>query len=555
MKLIRFLLKRSKGISVFAVLAGVAAGISNSALLALISSALSGGHASAAQLVLPFAGLCLLMILSRVVSEGLLLRLSQTAVYELRMDLSRRILAAPLRHLEELGAHRLLATLTEDVPVIANTLTSIPVLCMQVAIVVSILVYMGWLSPLLLLYVLGFMVLGVATYQLATTRGIREMALARTQWDLLFDGFNALTGGAKELKLHHGRREAFFAKILRAAAAAVRRHNVKGISIFIAAASWGHFLFFVLIGLLIFTLPLFGEVSARTLTAYTITLLYMIGPLQIILNMFPELGRANVAVRKVEELGLSLAAHATESDSTTELGPGHTWGSLSLAGVTHAYRRERESSSFTLGPIDLTFHPGELVFLVGGNGSGKTTLAKLLTGLYVPESGELRLDSKLITDDNRESYRQLFSVVFSDFHLFESLLGLEAPELDAAAHDYMVRLQLDHKVQVSDGKLSTTELSQGQRKRLALLTAYLEDRPFYVFDEWAADQDPLFKETFYLRLLPELKSRGKTLLVISHDDRYYHLADRIIKLDYGRIEYDRPATHSSFAAESTASPR
>jgi putative ATP-binding cassette transporter len=193
-----------------------------------------------------------------------------------------------------------------------------------------------------------------------------------------------------------------------------------------------------------------------------------------------------------------------------------------------------------LGPIDFTLYSGELLFLTGGNGSGKTTLAKILTGLYVPEAGTIRLNGELITDENREYYREHFSVVFSDFWLFESLLGLENPTLDEQARDYLVRLQLDHKVDIQDGMFSTVRLSQGQRKRLALLTAYLEGRPIYVFDEWAADQDPFFKEFFYYCLLPELKSNGKTVVVISHDDRYYQIADRIVRLNEGRIIIDPP---------------
>jgi putative ATP-binding cassette transporter len=94
-------------------------------------------------------------------------------------------------------------------------------------------------------------------------------------------------------------------------------------------------------------------------------------------------------------------------------------------------------------------------------------------------------------------------------------------------------------VQVKDGSFSSIALSQGQRKRLALLTAYLEDRSIYVFDEWASDQDPMFKQIFYTQLVPELKQRGKTILVISHDDHYFHLADRIVKLDSGKLEYDQ----------------
>jgi putative ATP-binding cassette transporter len=178
------------------------------------------------------------------------------------------------------------------------------------------------------------------------------------------------------------------------------------------------------------------------------------------------------------------------------------------------------------------------VFIVGGNGSGKSTLAKLITGLYIPEAGEIRLDEELITEQNREWYRQHFSVVFSDFYLFDELWGLENSGLDSKVQEYLKVLQLDHKVKVTNGKFSTTALSQGQRKRLALLTAYLENRPIYLFDEWAADQDPAFKKIFYTELLTKLRDQGKTVLVISHDDRYFHLADRIVKLEYGKVEFD-----------------
>ena len=212
---------------------------------------------------------------------------------------------------------------------------------------------------------------------------------------------------------------------------------------------------------------------------------------------------------------------------------------IELRGVTHSYQHEKDDSQFVLGPVDLTFRPGELVFIVGGNGSGKSTLAKIITGLYPPEKGNVFFNGCPVTNANRDDFRQLFSAVFSDFHLFDSLLGLRAVSLDHRAKDYLEQFHLDHKVEIRDGRLSTVDLSQGQRKRLALLTAYLEDRPFFLFDEWASDQDPQFKDIFYTQLLPELKARGKAVVAITHDDRYFVFADRVIKLDYGRLAYDR----------------
>jgi putative ATP-binding cassette transporter len=308
--------------------------------------------------------------------------------------------------------------------------------------------------------------------------------------------------------------------------------------IYIAAAGAGQLLLFIIIGLVLFALPAWKNFSPQVLTGYAINTLYMMTPLQVILSALPALGRASVALRKVQDLGISLFEDPSEESSSTPVASEQSWHLLELVSVAHTYYRESEDDSFMLGPLDIRFLPGELVFLTGGNGSGKTTLMKLLTGLYLPESGQIILDGEPVAAQSLERYRQLFSTVFSDFYLFESLLGLNAPELDDRARRYLIDLHLDHKVRVENGVLSTLALSQGQRKRLALLTAYLEDRPFYIFDEWAADQDPVFKALFYTQLLPDLKRRGKTVLVISHDDKYYYVADRIIKLDRGKIESD-----------------
>lgn len=544
MKLILFLLqcsreiRHSRAILVFVMVSGIASGLINTALLALINSSLNGAQTAARGALLSFIGLCVVLPITRFISEVLLVRLASGAIFDLRLRICRQILAAPLRLLEELGTHRLLATLTDDIPTISNALITLPLLCMHGAIVTGCLIYLGWLSWWMLLGVFGFMVLAAFSYQFAMTKALYYFKRVREKWDVLFKDFRALTEGAKELKLHRARREAFLSQVLSSTAHSMRRDHVIANTIYNGARSWGQVLIFVLIGLLLFTLPGFSDVSTQTRMSYTLIILYLMTPMEVILNSIPILGRARIAVQKVESLGLLLPSDVDSAYATPRRETERTWQSLELSGVTHTYYRESEDDTFVLGPIDLSFSPGEVVFLTGGNGSGKTTFAKLLAGLYIPESGEIRLGENLVTGETRDDYRQNFSVVFSDFYLFESLLGLDSKATDARAQDYLRQLHLDHKVTVEKGALSTTSLSQGQRKRLALLTAYLEDRPFYVFDEWASDQDPLFKKIFYHQLLPELKSRKKTILVISHDEAYYHIADRIIKLNYGKLESD-----------------
>ncbi|MGF1497615.1 MAG: cyclic peptide export ABC transporter [Elainellaceae cyanobacterium] len=546
MNLIRLLLSYSRTHVVIAISMGVLSGASAAGIIALINYSLGWNGLSPTTLFWMFACLCTLRLVTNLASQVLLIRLSQDAVLDLRMLLSKRILASPLRHLEEVGAHRLLAALTEDIQAVSDIAIILPFVLINLFILIGCQIYLIWLSPTVFLVCLGFLLLGVLSYQVPSLKALSLLKQAREQEDRLFHHFRAVIQGTKELKLHHQRRQAFLTEELQASAQIHRTYNVQGNAIYAAAASWGQVLFFVCVGLLLFTLPTQQTFNVAIVSSYALTIIYVMTPLEYIMRMLPSLTKAAVALRKIESLGLSLDA---EERAVSENGllpaaqiptyPEVRWTRLDLIEVTHTYYRERGEGDFTLGPINLSIYPGELIFIVGGNGSGKSTLAKLITGLYTPESGAIYFDDTRIDDHNRDWYRHQFSAVFSDFYLFERLLGIDNTRLEHQIQTYLVQLQLDHKVRIKNGKLSTTDLSQGQRKRLALLTAYLEDRPIYLFDEWAADQDPIFKKIFYTQLLPELKQRGKSLLVISHDDQYFRLADRIIKLEYGTLRCEQ----------------
>ena len=536
MKVLWFLARRFPGTLAIAVLAGVLSGATSGALLAVVHAALAGGGVSRGFLVACFVGLCVLNPTARVGAEYLLLGMGQGMVREMRLQLTRSILSTPLARLEELGSHRLLATLVDDVNALANAMAQLPILSVTAAIVAGCFVYLAWLSWTLFGMLIAVTALGIVTYQIPLLAGERRFTLARAEQDQLFDHFRALTGGIQELKLHR-RRAAAFVDRVRERCRSLYRLNLSSLTIFSVSNNWGHLLFFVVLGVLIFAVPGWFAVDTADLTGYALTLLYLMSPLEGFLGSIPIFSRAGVALAKVESLGLALN-EADRVGAGPKPIPEADWRRLELDGVRYVYEREDSRHDFVVGPLELAFQPGELVFLVGGNGSGKTTFAKLLVGLYLPTSGSVRLDGRAVTDAERDDYRQLFSMVFATPHVFEHLLGIEYPDADEKSSAYLQALELGEKVRVEDGKLSTTALSQGQRKRLALLTAYLEDRPIYVFDEWAADQDPAFREVFYSRILPELKARGKTLVVISHDDRYYAMADRIVKLELGRIVYD-----------------
>ncbi|MBZ5505191.1 MAG: cyclic peptide export ABC transporter [Acidobacteriia bacterium] len=549
------LLRWSKGVRgsrakvVVAIVTGSIAGFGSTGLIAVANAVLSSGGASRRMAVVFFA-LCVVVPTCGFISQAFVVRLSTQAAEDLQMELSGQALTAPYRFLEEMGAHKLLAAITDDIPAVTVAIGSLPILLIQLAIMAGCLAYLGWLSGSLLLLVMLYMSVGIATYRMPVLKELEYFRLMREAHDLFFKALRALTGGAKELKLNRARRDDFLSLELRPAAGELRRFGNKANIVAAASSQWGQILFFIFIGLVMFFTPLFVAVNREAMIGYTLTILFMISPLTLILSMLPVLGKATVAARKVENLGLSLAKVPAETPGASA--SDERWQRVELAGVSHIYRHDGRPGDFCLGPLDLVFERGELVFLTGGNGSGKTTLAKILMGLYEPEAGQIYLDGKTITAENRDDYRQNFSVVFFDFYLFENLYGLDKRDVETRAPDYLNRLQLSHKVQINDGKLSGIELSQGQRKRLALLAAYLEDRSFYVFDEWAADQDPVFKQIFYHRILPELKSRQKTVLVISHDDRYYGVADRLIRLENGQIEWDGKPQSSDYPRDTPA---
>jgi putative pyoverdin transport system ATP-binding/permease protein len=543
MQVIWFLIKASWQAMAIAITTGLISGITSAGLIAIVNISLNSNN-PISWLYL-FLGVAAISISTGIISRFVLIDLAQKSVYDVRIKLSRSILAAPFQKLEQLGASKLIATLTDDVASLSNSISIIPFLCIDLAIITSCLIYLAYLS--LSVFAITIVLIGstLVLIQLMILQANQLFRGARAENDRLLQLFRSITDGIKELKLHWQRRQEFIDLDLKDSAGISRDRNIKALRIFSVAATFGQLIFFAIMGILIFVMPKYIQLTPATLSGYVLTLTYLMSPFANMLEQLPALMRASVAISKIESMGLILSEQVEIGNPPPATSAQVT--SLELKNISHTYQGDEQN--FHLGSINLKFSTDSaertlrerLIFIVGGNGSGKSTLAKLLTGLYVPEIGEIKLNGETIDSDNREWYRQHFSVVFGDFFLFDKLLGTgkDAAKLDAEAQDYLQLLQIEHKVQIKDGILSTTNLSQGQRKRLALLTAYLEDRPIFLFDEWAADQDPIFRDIFYHQLLPDLKQRGKLVFAISHDDRYFHLADRVIKLDYGKVESDK----------------
>jgi len=597
MEFLRFLLAISWKHITIAIVAGLVSGVGNALLISLINREVHEGHAVNA--LQYFSILAIFIIVTSMISQFMLIFLSQNAIYELRVKLSKNILSSPLEHLERLKENRLLVSFTDDVHTLTHAVASVPSICVDFATVVGCFVYFAWLSNALFILTIASTVSAIWFVQTILNKAERLFFKSREEEDTLFKHFQALMSGIKELKLNQSKRQAFMERELQSSAVQLRQLNTKAMKRFAIANGFGQLSQFLSLGFILFILPLFLNIPLTMLAAYVLIGTFIALPMQNLLNRIPELVRGNIALRKIERMKLSLSSLSEADTLVLSISPScqlqfqavtylyhpelppfppegfpeghppfpHNGFSQGFANSLPALAPESPSSEkkpipfpshppysqkgnppppprtdekgFLLGPISFSWQPGELIFIIGGNGSGKSTLAKLITGLYPPLSGAIYLNGKRITQDNVEWYRQHFSAIFYDFYLFDSFLGCDRPNLDQEVENYLMQLQLAHKVTVKNGVLSTTELSQGQRKRLALLTAYLEDRPIYVFDEWAADQEPRFRELFYKQILLQLKERGKIVIVISHDERYFHLADHIIKLDYGAVESEQ----------------
>jgi putative ATP-binding cassette transporter len=539
-RFLHFVVQRSRSMAWLMVCVGVLSGVLSAGVLALINHVLHHPSDHSLLVMLGFVVLVAGKILSNLGSQLLLVRFSQDTILDLSLSLCAKIVRAPLRRSEQRGAANIHVTLTDDVSWVTWAIQCFPHLIMNVAVVLGCGIYLAWLSWGVFLGVVGVTVVGALGYQWLHTNARNVISAAREARAELFQHFRSLTDGLKELLMHRARRQEFVNQEVRGAAESYRKANIEATRRQALSEVWTQVSFYSLIGLIVFLFPSVVMVSPETLTGYIVAVLYMMGPIWSIIGSLPTIERGQVALENIERLGISLDVGSEDVQTIEVAGveagipPIVQWND-----VVFSYGEEKGvEAPFSLGPISLDLHPGELVFVIGGNGSGKSTFVKVLSGLYRPSQGHVTLSGTMITDANREWYREHFSVVFSDFHLFKKLLGQSDAQAERFAPEYLRLLYMDQKVTLQGRIFSTLDLSQGQRKRLALVTAYLEDRPIYVFDEWAADQDPQYKEIFYKTLLPDLCKRGKLVVVITHDDRYFHLGNQVIKLEDGKaVEY------------------
>lgn len=511
----------------------IASGLGYSLIMLIITKALSDTPEPKTYLSVYFIMSIAVYISGQRIIRAKMIDLANEMVYQKRTELVSRILNTSFNKFESIENEKIFATLNNDTEVISDSVRDIVTVITSVVALVFCFIYLGFMNIKALALSIVFILCAVCLQYSVNNHANKIYEQTRDIQNVFFKFINDLVLGFKELSLHKQRKRDFKKDFeINCYEYKVKRSNAE--LLFSNGYILGQLLIYFVIGASVFLFPvLLSKIQMSTIRNYVFIFMFMVAPISNIIDLMPRAIRTKISWNRITKMMNELPANETDekSDSLHSDRDKNTSINLELKCVQYEYKRS-DGENFKVGPINYSFKSGEIIFITGGNGSGKTTLAKLITGLYTCDSGEILMNGKRIKSGDLGDY---FSTVFSDFYIFEKLYGIQYENRDDDIDKYLEILKIKDKLSIKDGVLSTTKLSTGQRKRLALLISYIDDRPIYLFDEWAADQDPEFRNYFYTALLPEMKSMGKCVIAITHDDRYFYVADKVIKMDMGTV--------------------
>ncbi|MCX6634282.1 MAG: cyclic peptide export ABC transporter [Acidobacteria bacterium] len=539
MRLIRLIRREIPEHLLMLAIMTVISAISLAAMLWLVNAAAKGaaGGTVSGGLLLRFI---LTIVLFAVSQNYVLVTASQDVewlLHRLRIRLLDAVRRANLVTLEHIGRAALHSALTQETQTLTRTLPMLVLGAQQVMVLVFLAVYLAWLSPIACILAFSFAAMALVV------RFSRMVSLGKLMQEsfkaelAVFDGLTDLLRGFKEVRMSEHRADGVLRDV-GAVSAEARRVNTD------TKRQWGwefallQSLFYALVGLMVFFVPLFTTNYHEVVVQATILTLFIVGPVGTLAYVTPMVSQTEFALANIEAMTERLRTAAGDAPDESARPLDRAPSRIALRDAIFSYKGEGGVSLFKVGLLSAEFRAGEITFITGGNGSGKSTMLRLLTGLIPLDLGGLLADGEPVDAEQMQGYRDQISAIFSDYHLSRRLYGLADVE-SARVHGLLERLEMEDKVSVRDGAFSTVALSSGQRKRLALVVALLEDKRVIVLDEWAAGQDPHFRRVFYETLLPELKAEGKIVICVTHDDRWFGLADHVLQMDEGRFVTSR----------------
>lgn len=532
--ILTFLFPKKDDKSLFVVsILSIISGLGNSLLIFVINQTFADGINKFQYGLLLFflLGLVIYVYGQRLVRVRLL-EITNDIVYEKRIMLINKIQESSYEKIQNMEDGKIYAGLNNDTETMSVFANIVVTAFTSLVTLICCLIYLGFINFYGFLLSLGIIIIAASLYFLVGryTNSIYERT--RDIQNVFFRFINDLISGYKELKINRNKQREFNFDMIQKCKE-YRNQKVKAALAFANVFVTGELLFVFVIGVVVFLFPmLFTKMGSNQLRNYIFIFLYMTGPVNSILNSIPEIINTNISYKRIISLIKELQIDEERMPKLEQEVKNGSYVDLRLENVMYTYE-SGNSSNFTMGPINCEFKSGEITFITGGNGSGKSTLGYILTGLYSPKNGNIYLNGEKICS---AELSQKYSAVFSDYYLFEKLYGINYKEKMKEIEKYLKLLRIDDKVQIKDGAFTTTKLSSGQRKRLGLLLTYIEDHEIYFFDEWAADQEPAFREIFYNNLLIDLKSKGKCVIAITHDDRYFDKADKLVQMELGQAK-------------------
>lgn len=521
----------SSRIMISAVLAGVA----NVVLLAIINSAAHAPAAVSFQSLFLYGVCVVAFVINTRYTTHRITEIVENLIERTKLRIGEKLVRIELEALERVKGAEVCTQITDNLTIITDRVGRIATMIQSAFLVALALLYVIWVAPAAFVVIALVCIVGGVKFHEVRQALMMASKTAAVDRVRFLERLTDLLSGIKELQFGRRRRRDVRENVIEASSdlktSLIKVNNLSTDGAIIANS----ILFFVLAGV-IFTLQQYVPLDAFRMLSVVSAVLFLWGPFMSFIWGFLPYIRSDVAMQEVLELEAKLekAARAT----IPEQNPKDPWTrprhSILVQDIEYDYPGDEATDPFRVGPVNLRIEPGEIVFIVGGNGSGKSTLLKVLTGLYWPTAGNLIVDDTHVSRSNVVAYRNKISSIFSDFHLFAKLHGVERVD-DRTVSDLLTAMRLDGQTAFVNRAFTKLSLSTGQKKRLALVVALLENRPICAFDEWAADQDPEFRRYFYEELLPMLRKEGKTVLVVSHDDRYFHCADKVVTMEYGKI--------------------
>ncbi|EHS0800542.1 multidrug ABC transporter permease/ATP-binding protein [Campylobacter lari] len=448
----------------------------------------------------------------------------QNFIFKMQRRIVKQILDTNILSILNTTKAKILASLNNDVRSISFGLLKLPEFIQSSVLIIYTSAYIAYLSLEIFFLCLVWIICVFLVDNFLMSKVYFYFKNARENDDALQKNYQNILQGHKELTLNPLRAKYYYENEFEKNALKKKKSSTMGNILHILSNNWSNSAMLALVGVEFYMALNYKFASLQSATTIALSILFLRAPLGAMIGSFPTLMMAKIALDKILNLNLENYTHEFKIGQSSK-----AWQKLYFKNVSFAYNEK-----FTLKPINLELKKGECVFLIGKNGSGKSTFSMILAGLFTDFKGDIFLDNEKITKKNIYEYRSLISAIFSDFHLFEHILEDDKFSKEDLAY-WLEILELNEKVEFIENTFNTIKLSAGQKKRLAMLNALLEKRDILILDEWAADQDPMFRKFFYTKLLPLLKQKGITIFAITHDDVYFDMADRILLAQNGQI--------------------